>query len=78
MVLLATRRPARTHLAYSLPRYALYGVALSSDLLTHLLGCQAKSGGDTGKGSFPARAQAAAAKNATPAQGPKAGKGSKA
>lgn len=27
---------------------------------------QAKAGNDTGKGSFPARAQAAATKNATP------------
>ena len=48
-------------------------------MFTAPLGGQAKSGVDTGKGSFPARAQSSAAKNAaTPAQGPKAGKGSKA
>ncbi|KAH9927886.1 hypothetical protein B0H21DRAFT_826379 [Amylocystis lapponica] len=36
---------------------------------------QAKSGADTGKGTFPARAQAAAAKNATPSTaGAKSGK----
>ncbi|THH00562.1 hypothetical protein EW026_g1987 [Hermanssonia centrifuga] len=41
---------------------------------------QAKAGADTGKGTFPARAQAAAARNAGtgPASAPKAAKGGKA
>ncbi|KZT63579.1 hypothetical protein DAEQUDRAFT_733654 [Daedalea quercina L-15889] len=39
---------------------------------------QAKSGGDTSKGSFPARAQSTADKNGTSAAVPKAGKGGKA
>jgi len=40
---------------------------------------QAKGGADTGKGTFPARAQAAAAKNANAATAtsPKGGKGGK-
>ncbi|KAI0729047.1 hypothetical protein C8Q72DRAFT_884718 [Fomitopsis betulina] len=50
----------------------------SSSDASRIQSTQAKSGGDTGKGSFPARAQAAAAKNATPNPGPKVGKGSKA
>ncbi|CCL98017.1 uncharacterized protein FIBRA_00010 [Fibroporia radiculosa] len=42
---------------------------------------QAKAGAETGKGSFPARAQASAARNATagatPGSGAKGGKGAK-
>ncbi|EPS94859.1 hypothetical protein FOMPIDRAFT_1133576, partial [Fomitopsis schrenkii] len=54
------------------------GNKMSSSDASRIQSTQAKSGADTGKGSFPARAQSGAAKNATPAPGPKASKGSKA
>ncbi|KAH9841101.1 uncharacterized protein C8Q71DRAFT_854954 [Rhodofomes roseus] len=54
------------------------GSKMSGSDASRVQSTQAKSGGETGKNSFPARAQSAAAKNGTPASGPKAGKGGKA